>query len=212
MTGMKLTFISDTHSLHHSMALDSGDVLIHCGDFTGRGNLDEVENFAEFMEWQRFQHKVVIAGNHDWCFEDHRRMDAEKILTDAGIIYLNDSGVEIDGVKFWGSPIQPEFMAWAFNRFRGAEIRQHWDVIPNDTDVLITHGPAFGMLDWCTHGARVGCEDLLHAIQRIQPKVHACGHIYESYGVQEQGGTVFVNASILDERYRVRNAPIELFV
>ncbi|WMP16744.1 metallophosphatase domain-containing protein [Thiothrix lacustris] len=206
---MKLTFISDTHSLHSLLTLGTGDVLVHCGDFTGRGSLEDTLAFAQFMAKQNFTHKIVIAGNHDWCFEDQRRQEAESILNDHGIIYLNDSGIVLDGVTFWGSPIQPEFNDWAFNRQRGAPIRQHWDRIPAETDVLITHGPAFGILDWCTHGARVGCEDLLEIIQRIQPKIHACGHIHESYGIREQGGTTFINACILNEYYRVVNLPIE---
>ena len=209
---MKLTFISDTHSLHHHLALDSGDVLIHCGDFTGRGSLDDTADFAEFIAKQDFAHKIVIAGNHERCFEDERRQDAEAILKDAGIVYLNDSGIEISGVKFWGSPIQPAFFDWAFNRQRGEDIRWHWDLIPDDTDVLLTHGPAFGILDWCTHGERVGCEDLLEAIQRIKPKIHAFGHIHESYGMRETDSTVFVNACNLDERYQIKNPPIELTI
>jgi Icc-related predicted phosphoesterase len=206
---MILTFISDTHSLHDRLpAIDAGDVLIHCGDFTGRGTLDDTLNFAEFMAAQPFTHKIVIAGNHDWCFEDKRRNIAEHILKEYGIIYLNDSCITIDGVRFWGSPIQPEFMNWAFNRERGADIRQHWDKIPAATDVLITHGPAFGILDLCTHGERVGCEELLQTLQRVQPKIHAFGHIHEGYGILEQNGTIFINASVLNERYQVRNPPI----
>jgi hypothetical protein len=135
---MILTFISDTHSLHDRLPdIDAGDVLIHCGDFTGRGTLDDTLTFAEFMAAQPFTHKIVIAGNHDWCFEDKRRNIAEHILKEYGIIYLNDSGITIDGVTFWGSPIQPEFMNWAFNRERGADIRQHWDKIPSATDVSV---------------------------------------------------------------------------
>lgn len=131
---MNLTLISDTHSLHDRLpAIGAGDVLIHCGDFTGRGTLDDTLNFTEFMAAQPFTHKIVIAGNHDWCFEDKRRNIAEHILKEYGLIYLNDSGIEIDGVKFWGSPIQPEFCDWAFNRQRGEAIRQHWDKIPADT-------------------------------------------------------------------------------
>ena len=206
---MNLTFISDTHSLHDRLpAIDAGDVLIHCGDFTGRGTLDDTLNFAEFMAAQPFTHKIVIAGNHDWCFEDKRRKIAEHILKEYGLIYLNDSGIEIDGVKFWGSPIQPEFCDWAFNRERGADIRQHWDKIPTDTDVLITHGPASGILDQCYNGFNAGCEDLLLAIKRIKPRIHASGHIHESYGKKKVGKTLFINACLLDERYQVRNPPI----
>ena len=209
---MKLTFISDTHSLHHQLTLGSGDVLIHCGDFTGRGTLDDTLDFADYIAKQDFTHKIVIAGNHETCFEDERRQAAEAILRDVGIIYLNDSSVDISGVSFWGSPIQPAFCDWAFNRRRGADIRRHWNMIPDNVDVLLTHGPAFGILDWCTHGQRVGCEELLETIQRIKPKVHAFGHIHESYGMREIDSTVFINACILDERYRVKNPPIELII
>lgn len=206
---MKLTFISDTHSIHDELpAIAPGDVLIHCGDFTGRGDIADTTAFAQFIAAQDFTHKIVIAGNHDWCFEDERRDEAEACLRDLGIIYLNDSGIELDGVKFWGSPIQPTFLNWAFNRERGAEIRRHWDLIPHDTDVLLTHGPAFGILDRCVDGAQVGCSDLLRAIQRIKPKIHACGHVHEAYGQLEQNGTVFVNACSLNEHYEVAFAPI----
>lgn len=205
---MKLTFISDTHAQHHKLDIGSGDVLVHCGDFTLGGSLYEITDFAEFIAEQDFTYKIVIAGNHDWCFEDRRKTKAEAYLREYGIIYLNDSGVELNGVKFWGSPVQPEFCHWAFNRQRGAEIRAHWDLIPDDTDVLITHGPAFGILDLCYDGFHAGCEDLLNVIQRIRPKVHACGHIHESYGVCERDGVVFVNACNLDERYQMQNLPI----
>ena len=208
MTTLRLTFISDTHSQHQGLMIEPGDVLIHCGDFTARGDLDDTMDFAQFMAAQNFTHKIVIAGNHDWCFEDKRRQSAEACLEDHEIIYINDSAVEIGGIRFWGSPIQPEFLHWAFNRQRGADIRKHWQQIPDDTDVLITHGPAFGILDACTNGRRVGCEDLLETIQRIKPSVHACGHIHENYGTCEQDGTLFINACNLDERYQLRHPPV----
>ena len=205
---MKLSFISDTHSRHKNLIIDPGDVLIHCGDFTAQGSLDDTLDFAEYMAAQDFTHKVVIAGNHDWCFEDDRRAAAEACLREHDIVYLNDSAIEIDGLKFWGSPVQPEFYHWAFNRQRGEEIRAHWNLIPEDTDVLITHGPAFGILDICADGSRVGCEDLLQTIRRLKPEIHAFGHIHESYGIRERDGTIFVNACILDEHYRLKNAAI----
>lgn len=169
---MKLTFISDTHSLHKTLAIESGDVLIHCGDFTNKGSLEDTENFADFMSVQDFKYKVVIAGNHDFCFEDDRKEAAEQYLADKDIIYLNDTGVTIEGLKFWGSPVQPEFFNWAFNRERGEDICKHWDLIPDDTDILLTHGPAFGILDNVLEGEKVGCTDLLDKIKRIKPKIH----------------------------------------
>jgi Icc-related predicted phosphoesterase len=190
--------------------LKKGDVLVHCGDFTRRGSLEDVQSFADFMRAQDYQYKIVIAGNHDFSFEDHRSSQAEKILTDAGLIYLNDSGIEINGLKIWGSPVQPEFFDWAFNRKRGEDIKRHWDLIPNDTDILLTHGPPFGILDRCTHGASVGCEDLLAAVKKLGPKVHAFGHIHEDYGLKEIEGIQFINASTLDEAYLIKNCPITI--
>ncbi|MCF6191375.1 MAG: metallophosphoesterase family protein [Cocleimonas sp.] len=119
---MKFTFISDTHSLHNKLVLEAGDVLIHCGDFTNKGSLEDAEDFADFMAKQDFSHKVVIAGNHDFCFEDDRVDEAEQLFKERDIIYLNDSGTEIEGLKIWGSPIQPQFFNWAFNRDRGHDI------------------------------------------------------------------------------------------
>lgn len=207
---MKLTFISDTHSLHNKLDVGSGDVLIHCGDLTNKGSLEDVEDFADFMSKQDFRHKIVIAGNHDFCFEDDRREEAEQYLTDNNIIYLNDSSMEIDGLKIWGSPVQPEFCSWAFNRERGYQISQHWELIPDDTDVLLTHGPAFGTLDTIQEGEKVGCRDLLDRIKQIKPKVHAFGHIHEAYGVVEQDGMISVNACSVDRRYQLVNPPIHL--
>lgn len=207
---MRLTFISDTHGKHPLLHLATGDVLVHCGDFSSYGDLDEVEDFAQFMGKQAFTHKLVIAGNHDWCFEDERRAEAEALMRENGIIYLHDSGIELGGYYFWGSPIQPEFCHWAFNRPRGEVLEQHWLKIPKHTDILITHTPAYGILDTCFDGQAAGCEALLAAIQRIKPKIHACGHIHEAYGQLLQDQTVFINAASLDEHYRFRNPPITI--
>lgn len=208
MPPVRLTFISDTHSRHQGLNPGSGDVLVHCGDLCRRGDLEEVDAFADFMAEQDFTHKIVIAGNHDWCFEDKRRHEAEAVLDDHGIHYLNDSGLKLCGVNFWGSPIQPTFMNWAFNRQRGEQIRRHWELIPDDTDVLITHGPVYGILDRCFDGRLVGCEELLETVKRVKPRIYACGHIHEDYGSLELDGTLFINASSLDERYRLKHEPI----
>lgn len=205
---MKLTFISDTHSLHDNLVIEPGDILIHCGDFTNKGSLEDTANFACFMAKQNFKHKIVIAGNHDFCFEDDRKKDAEQYFTLNNVIYLNDSGIEIDGLKIWGSPVQPEFLNWAFNRERGDDIRKHWKLIPGNTDILLTHGPAFGILDRVLEGENVGCVDLLEKIKQIKPKIHAFGHIHESYGFSEKEGTVFVNACSVNRNYQLVNPPI----
>ena len=123
------------------------------------------------------------------------------------IMYLNDSAMEIEGVRFWGSPITPWFYNWAFNRQRGMEINAHWTKIPEDTQVLITHGPPWGVLDRTEDGSHVGCEDLSRQVQRIQPKLHVFGHIHESNGRVEHEGTTYVNASVLNARYQNVFAP-----
>lgn len=202
---MKLTFFSDTHSKHH----DVKDLL--GGDITRRSDLKELKDFAEFMVSQDYTYKIVIAGNHDFCFEDERSDKAEMILEDHGIIYLNDSGVVIDGLKIWGSPIQPDFFNWAFNRKRGEEIKKHWDLIPNDTNILITHGPPYGISDLCAHGERVGCEELFLKVNELRDlSVHAFGHIHEGYGVNSINEVQFINACSLDEKYRYSNEPIAI--
>ena len=114
--------------------------------------------------------------------------------------------MEIMGIKFWGSPWQPEFFDWAFNASRGEEIRQYWDKIPTGIDVLITHGPPFKLGDQTDIGEHVGCLDLLDAIERVKPKLHVFGHIHEGYGVTSANGTTFVNASTCTLRYRPTNS------
>lgn len=207
---MQLTFISDTHGKHPFLKLGRGDVLVHCGDFSTIGELEEVEDFAVFMGKQKFQHKIVIAGNHDWSFEDDRRLEAEALFSNNGVIYLNDSGIDINGYYFWGSPIQPVFCHWAFNRSRGKELQEHWHKIPHHTDILITHTPPYGILDLCYDGEQVGCEALLTAVEQIKPRIHAFGHIHESYGTLEQGETLFINACSLNENYQFKNPPIKI--
>ncbi len=121
---------------------------------------------------------------------------------------MNDSGIEIEGIKFWGSPVQPWFYNWAFNRQRGEEIKKHWNLIPDGTNVLITHGPPKGFFDMTTRGENCGCEDLFKAVERIRPQYHLFGHIHEGYGIEMSDGIVFANASVLNEDYRLVNRPI----
>jgi Icc-related predicted phosphoesterase len=100
-------------------------------------------------------------------------------------------------------------MDYAFNRQRGAEIKAYWDKIPADVDVLITHGPPYGILDKTLFQMHVGCEELRNAVQeRIQPKIHAFGHIHEAYGQVKEGNTLFINASALKFKVFGTNSPI----
>jgi Icc-related predicted phosphoesterase len=204
---LKFVAISDTHCRHYNLKLPKGDVLIHAGDVTYRGRQDEVEDFLKWFREQPFRYKVFIAGNHDFFFQKTKKETLEKMIP-REVIYLNDSGVELEGIKLWGSPITPFFFDWAFNRLRGATINKHWKLIPPDTDILITHGPVFGILDTVMNDRHVGCKDLLIKVKEIKPKVHVCGHIHESYGKAKKGDTLFINACVLNESYEFTNPPV----
>lgn len=200
---LKITAMSDTHNHHHAFKLDGGDILIHSGDATGRGSAHEAEQFLDWFKDQDYSHLIFVPGNHDFIFENASEKMKEE-CDKRGIILLNDSGVTIEGIKIWGSPVQPWFYDWAFNRARGAEIKEHWDLIPEDTEILVTHGPAYGILDQCPNGS-VGCQDLLDRILALDAiKLHICGHIHESRGFTKTNGKLFVNASNLDGNYKIQ--------
>jgi len=117
------------------------------------------------------------------------------------IIYLENSGVEVAGYKIWGSPISPTFFNWAFMANRGDDIQKYWDMIDEDVDILITHGPPMGTLDMTTRGESVGCWDLARAVERTKPQLHVFGHIHNQQGIVEKDGTIYVNASVLNDYY-----------
>ena len=216
-----LVLISDTHTKH--LEIDSqlkqiyndhpDSILVHSGDISYRGRKWEVEEFAQWYSSLPFKNKIMIAGNHDFLFEESPAV-ADEILEKEGpgIIYLNDSGVELEGLKFWGSPVTPWFHNWAFNRIDD-KIKEHWDLIPNDTNVLITHGPPYLTLDATKSGLRVGCPRLSNKIKDLTDlKVHVFGHIHEASGIAEKEGVTYVNASTLDLYYDVKNSPVILHV
>jgi Icc-related predicted phosphoesterase len=205
---MKLVCISDTHLMHmrHEIVVPDGDVLIHAGDATFKGTKDQVQSFAYWFDALPHKHKIFVAGNHDFGFQTHRS-EAVALLP-KGCHYLEDSGVEIDGVKFWGSPWQPWFLDWAFNLPRGEALKAHWDLIPDGTDVLITHSPPFGILDLVPRGENVGCDEMLKAVRRVKPYYHIFGHIHYGYGRERRNGTTFINAAICDEAYEPINKPV----
>jgi Icc-related predicted phosphoesterase len=204
---MRFVCLSDTHNQHREITVPAGDVLLHAGDLTSRGKESSVLDFLGWYSSLPHRYKIFIAGNHDFFFECAEEARIRSVIPD-NVIYLNDSGIEIEGIKIWGSPIQPWFYDWAFNRQRGAEIKKHWDLIPSDTDILITHGPPFGIGDKLVTGVPVGCEELLLAVERVQPKVHLFGHIHEAYGEQVINKTRFINASVLNENYVIQNEAV----
>ena len=160
-------FISDTHCQHKMLELPKGDVIIHCGDVSSRGNEYEVKAFLNWFSLLPFAYKIFIPGNHDFYFEKASKFIIDALMAEyPEIILLNDSSTTIDGIKIWGSPITPYFHNWAFNRYRGSDIERYWDLIDEDTDILISHGPPAYMennLSRVIEGEDVGCQDLGHA-------------------------------------------------
>ncbi|WP_338760779.1 metallophosphatase domain-containing protein [Bernardetia sp. ABR2-2B] len=207
---MQIIFISDTHGQHKNLHLPKLEgrktMLIHTGDISKRGKEDEIKDFLEWFEVQDYTYKIFIAGNHDFLFETNPSL-AESFIPE-NIIYLNNSSVEVEGIKIWGSPITPRFYDWAFNCDRGEKIRNYWQQIPLDTDILLTHGPAYGILDQTIQGLKVGCEELIQVVEKVKPKIHAFGHIHEAYGMIQKSDTTFINVSVLDIRYKLVNQPI----
>jgi Icc-related predicted phosphoesterase len=182
-----------------------GDLLIHAGDMTMGGHLNEVGSFARWFEALPHPHKVLVAGNHDFAFEE--KPSAARALV-SGFRYLEDEGALVAGLRLWGSPWTPTFGEWAFMQDRGAAIRAKWELIPRGLDVLITHGPPATIRDQTHRGEHVGCEDLRQIVEDRAPRVHVFGHIHEGYGRVERAGTTFVNAAICDVRYAAANQPL----
>jgi len=204
---MKISIISDTHNKYKQLVMPDADVVILCGDATSVGQEYEIANFLNwFSKLDQYKYKIFIAGNHDWFFEKTPQF-VKQILPD-NVIYLEDSGVEIEGIKFYGTPVQIDFCNWAFNRPE-EKLAKYWEAIPDDTDVLITHSPPLGILDYSPMCGKVGSPTLLNEVtMRIKPKVHCFGHIHHSHGVLEQDGTKFVNASVLNDNYKLVFEPI----
>ena len=218
---MKIATISDTHRRHKEVNIPmDADIVIHAGDATGRGSHYDI---VEFLEWYGAlpnKHKVLIPGNHDFGFE--RDWDTyAKIAEENGVRLLYDNSIAVEGLIIWGSPVQPEFCNWAFNRSRTIEdsmsevaqskgheyIGNHWDKIPDEVDIIVTHGPVFGILDKTYYGSEhVGCEVLARKIKEVKPLLHISGHIHEARGVQVEfhgdTPTTYVNASSLDLDYQ----------
>jgi len=218
---MKITFISDTHTRQGLIPMEDlpgGDLLIHAGDIMNSGyNRNDIWDFLHWYDLiPGYDKKVFIAGNHDRMFENHPEDVKEWLSKFPNIVYLQDESYEIydletdKSIKIYGSPWQPEFYSWAFNLPKnGIEIAGKWEGIPDDTDILITHGPSWGAVD--TVAGRpwdnLGCELLSERIQRFRPKIHVCGHIHSGYGIETIDNIHYINASVLDERYEYTQKP-----
>lgn len=211
---MRIVCISDTHQMHKDLDIPHGDLLLHAGDFTNSGHSKPLKKFNAWLGRLPHKHKVIIAGNHDKMFQNEPER-ARRFITNA--TYLEDSSTLIpygDGhIKIYGAPWSTEFYprTWSFNASRGPVMQSHWTKIPEDTDILMTHGPSFGYGDRVNNvqmtdemnnasfeflnNGRSGCKDLEAAILRIKPRLHLCGHIHEDRGEWRTEHTTYVNAS-----------------
>ena len=240
----RITHISDTHNKHNQLngKLPGGDILIHSGDFSSIGREHEVTNFINWLNLQNnYTYKVFIAGNHDLTFQneelfidksmyfDRAEYEHEPVkgkpewldnLIGTGLgpntFYLENSFVEIDQIKIWGSPYSPSFgYGWAFNVDRGHDAAMIWNGIPNDADIVITHSPIYGYNDRAANtNQNVGCADLYHRLHEVKPHLHFAGHIHEAYGYgtipyKDEWGDIYTfNGSICNLRYDAINNPI----
>lgn len=203
----RIVAISDTHGLHRELVLPQGDVLIHAGDITNIGELPVLQDFNDWLKVQPFKEKIVIAGNHDRCFESPtKRLAARKILNEA--IYLENSGCQVEGLTFWGSPMTSTMPFWAFAYTNESERIPVWDKMPADLDVLITHTPPRNILDYTISNEHVGDGLLNSYIAKNKPKYNIFGHIHESYGDMQGVNTKFYNVSQVNEIYIIKNPPV----
>ena len=209
---MKIIAISDTHSYHREIKVPEGDILISSGDITWKGEMDILEDFAIWMSEQPHKHKIAVLGNHD-LFEYKNQDFPAKIFAKYGINFLHNSGVELDGIYFWGSPVSPMFHNWAWNKERGKEIAEIWSQIPEKTNVIITHGPPYGKLDRVDRfGAPTnqGCKDLMARIQDLKNlKASIFGHLHLQGGtILEVQGVKYINAACCNEEYNPIQGPV----
>ena len=212
----KIVAISDTHSLHHKVKVPDCDILIHAGDITGNGSKGQLMNFLEWFNIQPATHKVFIGGNHDEYLEAIGEFEVNAIVGEfKNIHYLEDNDVTIEGVSIFGSPFSPTFLDWSFMEDRGKPIAKHWAKIPKGIDIVVTHGPAHGILDLCPPNrfnnyipTSVGCEGLAERLEVVKPLYHIFGHIHDSYGMRKVENTTFINASVCNEAYQPVNKPM----
>lgn len=203
-----LTFISDTHCRHHEIPkhqLPGGDFLVHTGDFTNNGNIAQcTEFFAWFEEQTQYKHRIFIAGNHELIAEQNPGLFQQ--LIPSNCVYLNDSGVTLEGLKFWGTPATAQFCNWAFNK-TDSELTKHFGYTPEDTDVLLTHGGPLGFLQELENNLDIGMEPLLEVIKNLPAlKINAFGHVHCSRGVKHylrhkyDNKTIMVNSAIVGDK------------
>ena len=212
---MKVWFISDTHNLHDELQVPEVDLVVHCGDESTHGNALKNEPEArKFFAWYvalDIPTKVFVPGNHSTAIEQAlvRAADFPEVA------FLIHDQMEWNGLKIFGSPYTPRFHDWAYMKKR-TQLDALWQSIPEDVDILVTHGPPKGVLDVTRdieskHLVQVGCAALRrHVDYRIQPKIHAFGHLHDekgvsNYGMYTRGLTQFINCSCCNLAGKLEN-------
>eukprot|EP01006_Ploeotia_vitrea_P058950 TRINITY_DN70692_c0_g1_i1.p1 TRINITY_DN70692_c0_g1~~TRINITY_DN70692_c0_g1_i1.p1 ORF type:complete len:233 (+),score=21.38 TRINITY_DN70692_c0_g1_i1:78-776(+) len=193
---VKIVFLSDTHNTHGKLIVPDGDVLVCSGDFTENGTLPEVAAFNQFLGTLPHPHKLVICGNHELGLAHCTPTEIQKYLSNA--TYLQDSGVTVLGLHFFGSPWVPKPTAerYAHNAFvvEEAVLKEKWEGLPTTgVDVLITHNPPLLNTAQDVHGR--GCPLLAQKVAVLKPKVHVFGHMHSGSGYCVKGATLFINAA-----------------
>ena len=210
----KILHVSDTHTFHHLLQLqDDIDIIIHSGDCSNpRDKMQSYQEIMNFIEWYKgldIKYKIYIAGNHDSAIESNT-LGIKDEFSRAGIIYLENDFVDLDGLKIFGSPLTPSFGQWSFMKDR-SKLDGYWKNIPDDTDILVVHGPPKGIMDfsYSREGKleSCGCKSLRnHVLSRIKPKLFLSGHIHNCEDVVNAGvlklsshDTWFSNGSVVTD-------------
>ena len=214
---MKTLIISDSHNYHNDIEIPNGiDCIIHAGDCTNYHDLSMNEQeFNSFINWYsklNIKHKILIAGNHDASLTQKYNVERVKKL---GIKYLEHGYCEIENKLFFGSPYTPTFGNWYFMKSKEI-IHKYWEQMEDGIDVLITHGPPFGILDLVDNFEfkQAGCPSLLNHVRRIKPKFHIFGHIHDNndclnHGIMIREDITFINASLVEDGKRfLKHKPI----
>ncbi len=194
---MKILHLSDTHGKHREITtMPLADVLVHSGDFTLSGGDMEALDFIEWLCDLPYKHKIFIAGNHDDCM-----LDATLEGLPDDVHYLSDNGITIDGVSFYGAPM--------FVTFEGEDLKEieHYEQIPDNIDILITHRPPLGILDSIDDKLHYGSSILLDKVSKIKAKMHLFGHVHSVYGTMDWKGITFSNAGLTDWKYNIQYPP-----
>jgi len=194
---LDLVLFGDTHELHREVEVPGGDILICVGDFTMFSkSMSSVEDFNEWLGEQPHRHKIIVPGNHEFFLKSNP--EHRSLLDNAQV--LIDEGIKIEGLKIYGSPMTPlDGTGAAFGKSSPKDRKRHWSKIPNDTHVLITHGPPFGLLDLSPGQAeRMGDPELRKRVRELPSlRLHVFGHVHGAYGTVEQDGVTFVNVALM---------------